>query len=165
VHRRAEDTISVSYVLIIEDDLHTRTTLVDTLGDAGYAVRAVPDGAHALPLLRESTPSLIVTDLFMPRVNGGDLLALLERDRRWSRIPVVVITGHAKSVMAQILARSGMPVLAKPFSVTRLLEEVRSQVVDPAGRLAHHAHGGGARHEAPEEERGHAVERARNHRR
>lgn len=114
----------MSRVLVVDDDRATRDLLGCILTRAGHSVVEAEDAASALAVIRRRPPSLIVTDLVMPLMGGGDLLAAMERDRRSRRIPVVVVTGHEDGAMAEALVASGLPVLRKPVSVESLLAVV-----------------------------------------
>lgn len=109
-------------VLVVDDDQDIRETVALVLRAKGFGVELAADGVEALEHLeRGGSPSLILLDLRMPRMNGLELLREL-RARRW-QLPVVVLTGdHAAAAEA---ARSGAKeCLIKPVDLDALLGAV-----------------------------------------
>jgi DNA-binding response OmpR family regulator len=58
-------------VLIIEDDPDARTALSESLRSEGYEVVAAKDGEEGLLAVRADNPSLVITDILMPGVDGS----------------------------------------------------------------------------------------------
>ncbi|MEN8149934.1 MAG: response regulator [Planctomycetota bacterium] len=84
------------YVLIVDDEPDVRNYLAAILEDAGYETGTAGDGATALTMVEARTPDLISLDLVMPGKSGAKFLYALRKNREWSRIPVIIVTGHAK---------------------------------------------------------------------
>jgi CheY-like chemotaxis protein len=117
-------------ILIVDDDLETRTLLSRVLAAEGLAVETAPDGRVALEMVTASPPDLLITDLIMPRLSGWSLFA---RVRRLSpTLPIILISGSDPGLRRQVASLPGHAVfLRKPFAldlllatVTRLLTEV-----------------------------------------
>lgn len=89
------------HVLVVDDEPNVREYLASILRDAGFAVRTAADGIEALAMIREHPPDFISLDLVMPRMSGHKLLYELRKDRRLSRIPVVIVTAHGGDEMGQ----------------------------------------------------------------
>ena len=84
-------------VLVVDDSDTARTLLTRTLERAGFAVTAASDGAAgALVALRE-LPSVVVTDLDMPVMDGHQLLRLLKSEPTTASTPVVILTSHGEA--------------------------------------------------------------------
>jgi PAS domain S-box-containing protein len=92
-------------ILIIDDEADVRVLLTELLRDEGYEVATAGDGAEALDYLRAAArlPWLILLDLVMPNVDGWQFIEKRSHDPRFSRIPVVLISGQ---VAARETARS-----------------------------------------------------------
>jgi CheY-like chemotaxis protein len=108
-------------VLVVESERPLRRLLGWKLSAAGFPVELVCDGRQALRWLRDHLPAVIVTSLFMPRMNGGDFMACLEREPRWRGISVIGMTRESNSILARALARSGLTVLAQPPALDELI--------------------------------------------
>lgn len=77
-------------VLVVDDDVSSRTALNDLLTDEGYEVEVAQDGFKALSKIAELTPDLVITDQKMPGMDGLELLRqLTSRD---DSVPVVMVT-------------------------------------------------------------------------
>jgi two-component system alkaline phosphatase synthesis response regulator PhoP len=83
-------------VLVVDDEADVRTFLATALIDAGFKVVTARDGEEALELVKVSPPNLISLDLVMPRKSGIKFHRELSRHKQWSRIPVLIVTGHAR---------------------------------------------------------------------
>lgn len=83
-------------VLVVDDDADITTFLGTILEDAGMKVSTAHDGDAALRRIREAPPDLISLDLVMPGKSGIRLLHELRKHPQWSRIPVLIVTGHAR---------------------------------------------------------------------
>jgi len=83
-------------VLVVDDEPDVRDYLAQILEDAGFRVRTAGDGIEALDAIRADPPDFISLDLVMPGKSGHKLLYELRKDRRLSRIPVLIVTAHAR---------------------------------------------------------------------
>lgn len=112
-------------VLIVEDDEAIRETLADILQYEGYVVTTACDGRDALLRLHSgATPSLILLDLMMPRMNGWEFRVEQLSRQEMAGIPIIILSGaHDAHRQATLLNANG--VLSKPIEVIKLLELVR----------------------------------------
>jgi CheY-like chemotaxis protein len=110
-------------VMVVDDDEAIRYLAKLLLEGEGFRVATAADGLDAWRQLEAgASPSLILLDLMMPRMDGEQFLHTLRASARAS-IPVVVMSGHsAASAMAQQLEASAC--LTKPFELEELLETV-----------------------------------------
>lgn len=88
-------------VLVVDDEPNVRTYLAQILRDAGFMVETASDGEEALRKIRADPPDFISLDLVMPRKSGHKLLYELRRDRDLSRIPVLIVTAHARDELGE----------------------------------------------------------------
>ncbi|WP_017325523.1 ATP-binding protein [Synechococcus sp. PCC 7336] len=96
LERQAENCDN-QIVLVVEDDLDTRDTIVRLAEKYGWTAVEAAHGREALQQLRQTTPSLILTDIVMPEMNGFEFLNLLRANPDWRSIPVVAITSKELS--------------------------------------------------------------------
>jgi CheY-like chemotaxis protein len=110
-------------VLIVDDDPEMQSALALALGRAGYAVSSAENGRVALELLAEAKqlPRLILLDLMMPVMNGGQFLAALQEHPRLASLPVVIM-----SALVDPAALVGLELLTKPLDIDKLLGLVRA---------------------------------------
>ncbi|MGD8320900.1 MAG: response regulator [Gemmatimonadota bacterium] len=88
-------------VLVVDDEPDVREYLAQILRDAGFRVRTASDGVEAMEMIRAERPDFISLDLVMPRKSGHKLLYELRKDRELSRIPVLIVTAHARDELGQ----------------------------------------------------------------
>ena len=85
-------------ILVVEDDVDIATILRDRLQTMGYEVMTVYDGQAALDTLEKVTPTLVLLDLQLPKVNGMEVLKRARKD--WPDLPAVVMTAHGTIALA-----------------------------------------------------------------
>jgi len=89
------------YVLVVDDEADVRSYLTNALADAGFRVETAEDGLQALDMVRRNPPDLISLDLVMPRHSGARLYRELQKDKVLARIPVLIVTGHARDQLGR----------------------------------------------------------------
>ena len=82
-------------VLVVDDEADVRTFLCTVLEDEGFNVMSAEDGEEALDRMREKIPDFVSLDLVMPRKSGIRFLHECRRHKEWSKVPVMIVTGHA----------------------------------------------------------------------
>lgn len=91
-------------ILVVDDDVYARETMMAGLERRGYDVAGAEDGLEALDHLQREHFDLVVTDIQMPRMDG---VALLREIRRKGYAPVVVQTTLVDYYLRDILCRAG----------------------------------------------------------
>ena len=110
-------------VFVIDDDAAVRESLEISLQVAGYKVEAFASAAIFLSSGAETRRGCVITDIRMPDMDGLELQEELER--RGSKLPVIVITGHGDVPLAVRAMKAGAKdFLEKPFSREILLAAV-----------------------------------------
>ncbi|MBK8026222.1 MAG: response regulator [Chloroflexi bacterium] len=88
-------------VLLVEDDFDSRQMISKILEHHGIDVAIAVDGRECLALLEGMTPTLIVTDLAMPQLDGWAMLRAIRANNATHHIPVVAITAYDSPATAQ----------------------------------------------------------------
>ncbi|MEB3255320.1 MAG: response regulator [Synechococcaceae cyanobacterium] len=120
-------------VWVVDDDPEIRHMLATYLGEQGYDVRTLADGAQLMARLQAQRPDLVVLDLMLP---GDDGLTLLRRLRDADDdLPVLMLTARADAVDRIIgLEQGADDYLAKPFLPRELTARIEA-VLRRRGRL------------------------------
>src|SRR5512133_312140 len=106
-------------VLIVDDDDDVRESMSDLLSSEGHDNVVAADGVEALAALeRCETPTLVLLDSLMPRMDGAGLLDRLSRLESPEDIAVVFISGHSEKLPESPLV---IGELRKPFDIDALL--------------------------------------------
>jgi len=107
-------------ILVAEDELMARSSLVMFLTACNFTYMAVEDGQKAVDALRDEDNvfDLILLDLGMPEMDGFEVLKCVRDDRRISKIPVIVMSANdAPNVIAQCLQFGAIDFFVKPVRI------------------------------------------------
>ncbi|MBT8393003.1 MAG: response regulator [Ignavibacteria bacterium] len=83
-------------ILVVDDEADVRNFLNAALLEAGFEVIVAEDGDKAIEEVKKQSPDLISLDLVMPKKSGAKFYRELNKNKEWSRIPVIIVTGHAR---------------------------------------------------------------------
>ena len=109
-------------VLIVEDEENERTGLAELVSSWGYRVETARDGAEGLQKATNWSPSIVITDLKMPRMGGIELLGHLAQLAEQSRtIAVILVTAQGTIDSAvQAMRMGAYDYITKPIDTNRL---------------------------------------------
>ena len=79
-------------LLIVEDDPDQRSILEMIFKSSDYDVALARDGQEALDFMAQEIPDLVISDLMMPRIEGGELVRRMKANKRYARVPVLMLT-------------------------------------------------------------------------
>ncbi len=106
-------------VLVIDDELDSRTLLTHAIEEFGCQAIAAGSGEQGLRMAREFLPNLITVDLMMPQLDGWQVISAIKADPALRDIPVVVVSIVAGEHKGRILG--AVEVLQKPVARADLL--------------------------------------------
>ncbi|WP_080745069.1 response regulator [Cupriavidus necator] len=116
-------------VLVVDDNEDLRDYMRRLLSAAGHRVAVAADGVAALALARAQPPSLIVSDVMMPRLDGLGLVRALRADAALRDTPVLLLSARAgEEASLSGLGSGADDYLVKPFSARELLARVASNL-------------------------------------
>lgn len=112
-------------IVLVDDDNNARSLLRYWLEGNGFAVFESGDGKAGLELIKAVDPDVVSTDIFMPKMNGLQLITILAMKR--PELPILAITGieDALESAKESGARDG---LLKPIAVEKLLSAVQKSL-------------------------------------
>lgn len=110
-------------VLVVDDEERIRSSLRGILTDEGFRVLDTGDAPGVLELIGRENPELVLLDVWMPELDGIELLRLIKAQRPATR--VIMISGHANIQNAVAATKLGAEdFIEKPFSVSGLLAAI-----------------------------------------
>ena len=110
-------------ILVVEDDAHIRTGLIDVLESEGYQAVAAADGKQALALAAQQKFDLVLLDIMMPGVSGYEVCR--EIRGKDARTPIIMVTAKGEEVDKVVGLELGADdYVTKPFGVRELLARV-----------------------------------------
>ncbi|HEX6463711.1 MAG TPA: response regulator [Vicinamibacterales bacterium] len=115
----------MSKILVVDDDKATRHVLQTILTNAGFATAVARDGIEALGSLGADRFDLLLLDVWMPRMNGLELLAKLRAIEARPRV-VVMTSDDAPETLLKAVREQAVKYVHKPVDATQLLETVRA---------------------------------------
>jgi chemosensory pili system protein ChpA (sensor histidine kinase/response regulator) len=116
----------IPLVLVVDDSITVRRVTQRLLQREGYRVALAADGLQALERLAEELPSVVLSDIEMPRMDGFDLVRNMKSDPRWAKLPVITITSRiAEKHREHAMALGVDHYLGKPYSEEELLSLIK----------------------------------------
>ncbi len=113
-------------ILLLDDDDHVRTFLVRALEHMGHQVHALASGRQLADALRTHEFEAVITDVYMPDMDGFQALAMLKATR--PSLPVVVMSGGSAilgSCLPMATRMGAAAILEKPITLGALAETLR----------------------------------------
>ena len=119
------------FVLIVEDDLDIAAYFQSVMDMAGYRTDVAVNGHQALEILFTTPPDIILLDITMPEIDGGDVVSQLRADPALKNAPVLFLTATvSKSEVSSHNGRIGGEFfLAKPVSAEVLIRSIEEHLV------------------------------------
>lgn len=116
-------------IVVLDDDARVRQLVKSAFRPPMYEVHAFGDGRDALMKLHEIRPHLILSDVWMPDVDGRIFLQMVKRSEALKNVPFLFLTAVAGDKNARAALAAGADgVLMKPFPVAALREKVRAML-------------------------------------
>ena len=113
-------------VMVVDDSITVRRVTQRLLKREGYRVVLANDGLQALEKLRDERPTLVLSDIEMPRMDGFDLVRTIRSDATLRDLPVIMITSRIAQKHRDLAAELGVDhYLGKPFAEDVLLGLIR----------------------------------------
>jgi DNA-binding response OmpR family regulator len=113
-------------ILIAEDSLTQAEQLKYLLEEQGYRIRVAADGKQALAMVRKQMPTLIITDIIMPEMDGYTLCRTIKSDPATKDVPVILLTSLASPEdVVKGLDSNADNFIRKPYDEKYLLSRVR----------------------------------------
>ncbi len=113
-------------ILAVDDDQYILQLLKQTLETEGFTVTVAADGDSALALLVKTDPDIVLLDIKMPGLDGYQVL---ERIRKTSNVPVLMLTGlREETTMVRSFDLGAADYIRKPFHISTLIANIRAKL-------------------------------------
>ena len=120
-------------ILVVDDEAQVRSAVSHMLTSLGHEAFDAPDGTEALRLLDAIRFDLVIADVYMPAVDGMELLVRIHQ--RDPRLPVILISGGGfmsrEEVLAMAASCGAAATLDKPFTPGELRETLKPLLESP----------------------------------
>ena len=121
-------------ILIIDDEASTTRALKETLEKTGgYEIREENDSTKGVETAREFMPDLILLDMAMPHMDGGEVAFRIQSDEKLKDIPIVFLTAMIRKEEEGIKSRvswayGGRPFIKKPVTREQLIDAIEKNI-------------------------------------
>jgi UDP-3-O-[3-hydroxymyristoyl] N-acetylglucosamine deacetylase len=137
-----KERLGQKVIMIVDDEDKVRESVREVLADEGYRVVDTADGTHVLELIEQEKPGLVLLDIWMPQIDGIDLLKQIKSKE--PAINVVMISGHGNIHTAVTATKFGaFDFIEKPLSLDALLLTVQRALGDYSPGRAKEINGNG----------------------
>lgn len=126
----------VERVLLVDADVGTRSLYEQSFTRVGFDVVPATDGRDALTKALVHPPSLVVTELQLPIIDGFALCEILRRDRATAHVPILVVAEAGEYGSELMRCLGAQDVLVKPLSADMLVKRARQLLADPGAVAA-----------------------------
>jgi two-component system, sensor histidine kinase and response regulator len=137
MHSLAGIPANETEILVVEDSRTQAEKLLYLIEGKGYRARSAGNGKLALAAIAERKPTLVLSDIVMPEMDGYELCRSIKADARWSDIPVVLITSLTDTQdIVRGLECGADNFIRKPYADAYLLARIEQVLMSRQLRLA-----------------------------
>jgi PAS domain S-box-containing protein len=122
----------VPRILVIEDEPDIASLIEHNLAQVGYTVKTVGTGKAAIDLIRRERPDLVTLDLYLPDIDGQEVLDAIKADPTTADVPVIVVSVMPES--GEVRERGALEYITKPLDTGTLVDAV-SRVLGTIGTV------------------------------
>jgi DNA-binding response OmpR family regulator len=115
-------------IMVVDDEPMVRNLLSQFLTMRGYRVRPAKDGPDALSLLKQEHPQLVILDVYMPGMNGVDVLRQL-RANDYKGAVIALSASQDEELLQEMLELGSVDIMGKPVDLERLAMMVEVSLV------------------------------------
>ena len=117
-------------ILLAEDDIILSELYSDRLKQEGFNVVHASNGEDALRFVSEYSPSLIILDIMMPKMNGLDVLNNLKANPETEKIPVIIVTALVQEIekISKMMAQADAYVVKSEVLPGQIIEMVKQKL-------------------------------------
>ena len=113
-------------ILIVDDEKTNIALIKSALRDLDCTFIVAHDGEEGIALAKSEMPDCLILDVMMPKFDGFKVCGMLKSDKRFSRIPVVILSSRAGDDDTQIAREVGVDIyMVKPFDQSELHRNVK----------------------------------------
>ncbi|MCD5385018.1 MAG: response regulator [Candidatus Pacebacteria bacterium] len=117
-------------ILIIEDEEILADLLQKKLIQAGYSVLVAVDGVEGMKEIKKDIPDLILLDIIMPKMGGFEVMRELQKEKKFSKIPIIIISNSGQPVELDLAQKLGATdwLIKTDFDPQEVLNKVVKQI-------------------------------------
>ena len=119
-------------ILIVEEERGIIDLFVDLMSEMGYEIETAEDGEEALGIIPSYKPNIVVSDIFMPKIDGDILYSrVIEKNPEYADRFIFITGNPIDEKLGEFLAGTGCPLISKPFDILELSSIIQSKIGKP----------------------------------
>lgn len=116
-------------ILVVDDETYIVELVKFNLEKEGFRVIVAYDGMHALNIVREQRPDLIILDIMLPNIDGLEVCRIIKSDPNFHTIPIIMLTAKGEEVDTILGLEMGADdYIKKPFSPREMIARVKARL-------------------------------------
>lgn len=116
-------------ILVVDDETYIVELVKFNLEKEGYRVIVAFDGMHALEMVKEENPHLILLDIMLPGIDGLEVCRTLKQDPNYNTIPIIMLTAKGEEFDTVLGLEMGADdYIKKPFSPREMVARVKARL-------------------------------------
>ena len=116
-------------ILVVDDETYIVELVKFNLEKEGYRVIVAFDGMHALEMVKEEKPHLILLDIMLPGMDGLEVCRTLKQDPNYNTIPIIMLTAKGEEFDTVLGLEMGADdYIKKPFSPREMVARVKARL-------------------------------------
>lgn len=114
-------------ILVVDDEQDLLDLIEYNLKKEGFDVLKAEDGKEGIKMARKHSPSLILLDIMMPKMDGLEAVEIIRDDEELKRIPIIFLTARGdEKTEVEGLNKGGDDYITKPISTTKLISRIKA---------------------------------------
>jgi CheY-like chemotaxis protein len=117
---------TASSLLVVDDDDFYRDSIASVLRQAGHQVETAPNGEHALRMMRQRAPDLLLLDMVMPGMDGLEVIEAMRTDPALAPVPIMLVTAAdvTPEISRRLYERAVMLIRKGEADITDVVQHV-----------------------------------------
>lgn len=125
--------LSKQSIIVVEDESFLSKVLAERLEDEGFGhIDVAGNGEEALVMIKQHNPDIVLLDMILPKMNGFEVLEVLQADPKLKKIPVLVLSNLGQDQDIEQAKKLGARdyIVKSNFSLQKVVEKIMS-ILDP----------------------------------
>ena len=121
--------LSKQSILVVEDESFLSKVLAERLEDEGFGhIDVAGNGEEALAMIKNHNPNIVLLDMILPKMNGFEVLEVLQADSKLKKIPVLVLSNLGQDQDIEQAKKLGARdyIVKSNFSLQKVVEKIMS---------------------------------------
>lgn len=123
--------LTTKSIIVVEDESFLSKVLAERLEDEGFGrIDVAGNGEEALAKIKQHKPDIVLLDMILPKMNGFEVLEVMQADNALKKIPVLVLSNLGQDQDIEQAKKLGARdyIVKSNFSLQKVVEKIRSVI-------------------------------------